>query len=57
MHQGEDVIGEARGIRVVLLDPQSPTRGEQPVEDVGGVAHADVDDLGVKGAYWSEMWV
>lgn len=29
----------------MLLDPQVGFRVKQPVEDVGGVSHADADDL------------
>ena len=49
MHEGEDVIGEASGIRVVLLDPQVGFMVQQAVEHVGGVSHTDVDDLGAEG--------
>ena len=49
MHKGEDVIGEARGIRVVLLDPQIRFMVQQPVEDIGGVSYTNVDDLGAEG--------
>ena len=48
VHQGEDVVGEAGRVGVVLLDPQVGLVVEQPVEHVGGVAHRDVDDLGVE---------
>jgi hypothetical protein len=41
----------------VLLDPQVGLVVQQAVEHVGRVAHADVHDLGVNGAYWSEIWV
>lgn len=49
MHEGEDVIGEARRIGVVLLDPQIRLMVKQTVEDIGGVPHPDVDDLGTEG--------
>ena len=48
VHQGEDVIGEARRVGVMLLDPQVGFVVQQAVEHVGRVAHADVDDLGVE---------
>ncbi len=46
--QGEDVIGEARRVGVMLLDPQVGLVVQQAVEHVGRIAHADVHDLGVK---------
>jgi hypothetical protein len=49
VHEGEDVIGEARGIRVVFLDPQIRFMMQQSVEDVGGVPYTDIDDLGAEG--------
>ena len=48
VHQGEDVIGEARRVGVMLLDPQVGLVVQQAVEHVGRIAHADVHDLGVK---------
>ena len=48
VHQREDVVGEARRVRVVLLDAQIRLVVEQTVEHVGGIAHADVDDLGME---------
>ena len=48
MHQRENVIGEARRVGVMLLDPQVGLVVQQAVEHVGRVAHADVDHLGVE---------
>ncbi len=42
VHQGEDVIGEARRAGVMLLDPQVGLVVQQAVEHVGRIAHADV---------------
>lgn len=49
MHQAEDVVGEAGGVGVVLLDAQVRLVIQQPVQDIGRVAHADVDHLGAEG--------
>ena len=49
MHHSKDVVGEAGGVGVMLFDPQVGFVIEQAVQHVGGVPHADVDDLGVKG--------
>ena len=57
VHEGEDVIGEAGGIGVVLLDPQVRLMVEQAVEHIGGIAYTDVDDLGAEGRVLIEMWV
>ena len=48
MHEGEDVVREAGRVGVMLLDPQVGFMVKQPIEDVGGVAHTDVDDLGAE---------
>ena len=48
VHQGEDVVGEAGRVGVVLLDAQVGLVVEQAVEHVGGVADRRVDDLGVE---------
>ena len=48
VHQRENVIGEARRVGVVLLDPQVGFVVQQPVEYIGRVAHADIDHLGVE---------
>ena len=48
VHQREDVVGEAGRVGVVLLDAQVRLVVEQAVEHVGGIAHADIDDLGVE---------
>ncbi len=42
------MIGEARRVGVMLLDPQVGLVVQQAVEHVGRIAHADVHDLGVK---------
>lgn len=38
VHQGEDVIGEAGRVGVVLLDPQVGLVVQQAVEHIGGIA-------------------
>ena len=48
MHEGEDVVREAGGVGVMLLDPQVGFMMKQPIENVSGVSHADVDDLGTE---------
>jgi hypothetical protein len=48
VHQGKDMIGEARRVGVVFLDAQVGFVVQQAIEHVGRVAHADVDHLGVK---------
>ena len=47
--RGEDVVREAGGVGLMLLDPQVGFMVQQPVEDIGGVAHANVDELGTEG--------
>ncbi len=42
MHEGEDVVREAGGVGVMFLDPQVRFMVKQPVEDIGGVAHANI---------------
>jgi hypothetical protein len=37
------MIGEAGHIGMTILDPQIEFVMKQPIEDVGAVAHADVD--------------
>ena len=49
VHQGEDMIGEARRVGVVLLDPQVGLVIQQAIEHIGRVAQADVDYLGAEG--------
>lgn len=49
MNPGEDVIGEAGRVGVMPLDPQVSFMMGKPVENIGGVAHANVDDLGAEG--------
>ena len=49
MHEGEDVIREACGVGIVLFDPPVGFMVKQTVEDIGGVAYSDVDDLGTEG--------
>jgi cellobiose-specific phosphotransferase system component IIB len=51
MHESKDVVGEARGVGAVLLDPQIGFMVKQSVKDVGGVAHTDVDDFGTERRY------
>ena len=48
VHESEDMVREAGCVGVMLLDPQAGLMVKQPVEDVGGVAHADVDDFGAE---------
>ena len=48
VHQREDVIGETCRVGVVLLDAQVGFVVQQAVEDVGRIAHTDVDHLGVE---------
>lgn len=48
MHQGEDVIGEAGRVGVVLLDPQVGLVVQQTVEHIGGVAHTDIHHAGAE---------
>ena len=45
MHEGEDMVREAGGVGVMLLDPQVGFMMQQAVENVGGVSHADIDDF------------
>jgi hypothetical protein len=47
-HQGNDVIGEAGRIGIVLLDPQVGLVVQQTVQDVCSVAHRGADDLYVE---------
>ena len=49
VHQGEDMIGEARRIGVVLLNAQVGLVVQQAIEHIGRVAQADVDYLGAEG--------
>jgi hypothetical protein len=49
VHQGKDVISEARCISVVLLDSQTSTYVESRTPTL--------TTLVLNGAYWSEMWV
>ena len=53
MHQREDVIGIARRVGVVFLDPQVGLVVQQAIEHVGRVAHTDVHDLGVERPPWA----
>ena len=49
VHQGKDVIGEARRVRVMFLDAQVGLVVQQAVKHVGGIAHADIRlDMQVK---------
>ena len=52
MHR-EDVIGIARRVGVVFLDPQVGLVVQQAIEHVGRVAHTDVHDLGVERPPWA----
>lgn len=49
MHQGKNVIGEARRVGVVFLDTQVRLVVQQAIEHIGRVAQADVDHLGAEG--------
>jgi len=49
----EDVIGIARRVGVVFLDPQVGLVVQQAIEHVGRVAHTDVHDLGVERPPWA----
>lgn len=48
VHQREHVVGEAGRVRVVLLDAQNRLVVKHPVEHIGRIAHADVDDFGTE---------
>ena len=48
VHQGEDMIGEARRVGVVLLDPQIAVVVQQAIKHVGRIAYPDVDHLSAK---------
>jgi len=48
VHQGEDMIGEARRVGVAFLDAQVGLVVQQAVEYIGRVAHADINHLGVE---------
>ena len=48
VHEGKDVIGEARRVGVVLLDTQVGLVVQQTIKHIGRVTHADVHDLGVE---------
>jgi hypothetical protein len=45
MAQGEDVVGQSAGVRVMLLDAKVGLVVEQAVEHVRGVTDRGVDDL------------
>lgn len=45
VHEREEMIREASSIGIVLLDPQVRFVIEQAIQDVRGIAHADVDDF------------
>jgi hypothetical protein len=49
VHQGKHMVGEAGRVRIAFFDPQIGFRIEQAVQHIGGIAHADIDDLGMKG--------
>ena len=48
VHQGEDVIGEAGRVGVVLLDPQVGLVVQQAVEHIGGIADATFTTRGAE---------
>ncbi len=48
VHQGEDVIGEAGRVGVVLLNPQVGLVVQQAVEHIGGIADADIHHAGAQ---------
>ena len=49
MHEGEEMVGESGRVGVVLLGRQVGLVIQQPVEDIGGVTVADVDEFAVEG--------
>lgn len=49
MRQGEDVVGESGGVGVMLGDAEVGFVVEKPVEYIGCVADADVDEGGMEG--------
>ena len=57
MHESEDMVREAGGVGVMLLDPQVRFMMQQPIEDVGESRTPTFTTLELKGAYWSEIWV
>src|SRR5229473_4631449 len=46
---GEDVIGEAAGVGVVLVNDEATLVTEQSVEDIGRLVSGRGDHVGVKG--------
>jgi hypothetical protein len=42
VHQGKDVIGEARRVGVVLFDPHIRFVVQQTIEHIGRIAHTDL---------------
>ncbi len=46
--RGQDVIGEAGRVGVVLLDPQVGLVVQQAVEHIGGIADADIHHAGAE---------
>ena len=57
MAQGEDMVGEAIGIRVVFLDAQIRLMVEEAIKHVRCVPSRRGDHLRVEGRIWSEMCV
>ena len=57
VHQGEDMIGEASRVSVVLLDPQVGLVVQQTVEHIGRVAHADIHHAGAERCVLVGDWV
>jgi hypothetical protein len=48
VHQAEHMVGEPGRVGVVLLDAQVRFVVQQAIQDMGGVAHCGIDDLGVE---------
>jgi len=48
MHQGEDMIGEASRVGVVLLDPQIRLVIQQTIEHIGRIPHSDIHHSGTE---------
>lgn len=48
VHEGKDVIGKASSIGVMFFEAELASVLEQTVEDISGIAHIGVDDVGVK---------
>ena len=48
MAKAQDLVGEAGGIRIVLLDDQVAAMIKQAVQHIGGVTRIGADALGVE---------